>query len=1088
MPIMARHRGGGDVMARHTPTIQAGVLFLEPPTGGDRVEVVLESAAWFRWLESARTFAFEDASGRFTARKRRRWDADYWYAFRRGSGRLYETYLGKARDITLGRLHAAAVKLSQLATRTSAIGTEVSTGIRSRLVVNSRGDLPQPSIVTPNAPRVRVSQLIHTAAVDRLAAAAEHVLTVVSAPAGYGKTSLLAQAIETLPLSTTWLTLDQSDNDPISLLTRVAIALDRVVPGLLEAMHQAAGRGWYRSADVLLAALIAALPNVPAPSLLVLDDYHELQPDNAAVHAAVAHLVAHLPPQMHLIVASRVVPPLPLAALRTRYRLLELGTTDLQLTLPETRDFLARYVPQRLTDEEVEVLHARTEGWIAALQFAALSLRGQADLHAWIAQFSGANRHIFNYLVEEVVKHLPPHLYKFALQISLLDRLCGPLCDAVTRSGKSQAMLEEMECSNLFLVPLDDRREWYRLHHLFADVLRRHLRQTWPDLVPHVYVRASVWCESHELALEAIDYALAANEAEAERTAQLIEAYIPSAIANRYFVLLRERLESLPDKLVRDRPRLAVAHALTLILAGERVMFPRRVQEAEQAVARATHQLDPSEVAILKAETVALRVSISALMGEAALPELIATLERAQASLPHDHEFRSYIVLITGICQILDGNVRAGSKTLDSLMRTSGAQGDRFYVGNTVMHLGHALLHQGHFDAALALCTHVERRLAVPGDDALEGLVRIIRGQVHYARGELGQALDYLRQADSLSDYDPCAFWIEGFSALAHVHLALGNRDAAQWTMERDVATWEESQAERKILWVWTGRYARAHQARLWLLQGDVESAATWAREVARASDGAPKGRAAPPSHVHEWEAIVLARLHLATHREGDALARLTTLSAAAETDGRLTRLLEILVLKAVAHDALDDTPAAMATLWRALELGRPQRFVSTFVEGGPVIRRLLSLPQSERARQSASDECGTSGLPAKEAATLHHYIADLLEAFTAAEQTGSIQPGRQPEAMSDDESSPRPPALTLTPRERKVLRLIAAGASNNDIARILVIAVPTAKRHVSNIFAALEVHRRTQAVARARELGLLSADESDEIPPGDIE
>jgi LuxR family maltose regulon positive regulatory protein len=394
--------------------------------------------------------------------------------------------------------------------------------------------------------------------------------------------------------------------------TRVSAALDQVISGLLAAMRRATGSRHYRSADVLLAALHAALPTIPSPTLLVLDDYHELHPDNVAVHAAVAHLVGHLPSQLRLVVASRTIPPLPLAGLRARHRLLEFGATDLQFTLTETLAFLNQHVQQDLTGEEVAVLQARTEGQVAALQLAALSLRDQADPHAWIARLSGANRHIFDYLVEEVVKRMPSHLYTFALQIALLDRLSGPLCDAVTRTSSSQAMLEEMERANLFLVSLDDRREWYRLHPLFADVLRRHLRHTRPRLAPHLYARASAWCESHALTLDAIDYALAADEYKVEydeyneeRTAQLIEAYIPSALASGYHLLLRERLERLPDKLIRARPRLAVAHAYTLYLSGERTVLPQRVQEAEQAIARAAPQLDPAELAVLQAEELA---------------------------------------------------------------------------------------------------------------------------------------------------------------------------------------------------------------------------------------------------------------------------------------------------------------------------------------------------------------------------------------------------------------------------------------------------------------------------------------------------
>ncbi|MGH2503981.1 MAG: LuxR C-terminal-related transcriptional regulator, partial [Ktedonobacterales bacterium] len=834
----------------------------------------------------------------------------------------------------------------------------------------------------------------------------------------------------------------------------------------------------YRSADVLLAALIAALPTIPSPMLLILDDYHELHPDNVAVHAAVAHLVGHLPSQLRLVVASRTIPPLPLAGLRARHRLFELGATDLQFTLTETRAFLSRHVQQDLTGDEVAVLQARTEGQVAALQLAALSLRDQADPHAWIVQLSGADRHIFDDLVEEAIKRMPSHLYMFALQIALLDRLSGPLCDAVTCTSNSQAMLEEMERANLFLVSLNGRHEWYRLHPLFAGVLRRHLRHTQPGLAPQFYARASAWCETHALTLDAIDYALAADEYKdeynEERTAQLIEAYIPSALASGYYLLLRERLERLPDKLIRARPRLAVAHAYTLYLSGERTVLPQRVQEAEQAIARAAPQLDPAELAVLQAEKIALQSSVRTLLGQAAPRDLIAVLQQAQATLPRDHEFRNLIALYIGINQALDGDVRAGGKTLDRLMHASEVQGDGFYIRYTIVYLGLTTLLQGHFSAILALCARVARRLAGHGDDALEARVQFIQGMALYACGELEQALDHLRRGDALR-YDPGPFWMAAFPALAYAHFALGDPAAAQQTMEQGLAKWEESQAEHKTVWVWTGRYAHAHQARLWLLQGEVESAAAWAQELMRVHH-TPARRAEPPSYVREWEEIVLARLYLAADQADDALALLTTLSEAAEAGGRLARLLEILVLKAVAYEALDDTPTALRALWQAVELGRPQRFVRTFVEGGPVIRRLLSLLQTERARQSAS------GQRPKES-TAQHYIASLLNAFQPARQAPTHGDTGHSVAAAATELPSGLPAPKLTPREREVLRLVAEGASNDDIARILVIASSTAKRHVSNIFAELDVRRRTQAVARARELGFLSTDGRDETP-----
>lgn len=1062
-------------MARKTPIIRAGSLIVERSTGGERLTISAGSDAWFSWLESARTFAFEDSTGRFTARKKRRWGADYWYAFRRGSGRLYETYLGKARDITLSRLHTVAIKLNQLAGRTPEMQPALPVGVQAGRAESASPNISYPSLTKLNMPQAPWPQLVRTAALERLSEALERPLTVVSAPAGYGKTTLLTQWIATLHPHTAWLTLDERDNDPVRFWTHVCAALTPLVSGLLEVVRPPAEAHGYRSADVMLTALIAALPSAPSPTVLVLDDYHEISNDNSGIHEAVAHLMEHLPPQMHLVVTSRTIPPLPLAKQRTRHRLLELGTADLQLTLAETRSFFSRRIKLELPDEEIAVLHARTEGWVAGLQLAALSLQEQADLHGWIAEFSGENRHIFDYLAEEVVKRMPPRTYTFVLQIALLDRLNGSLCDAVTRSRNSQAMLEEMEHANLFIVPLDDWREWYRLHHLFADVLRRHLRLTRPRLVPQLYARASAWCAANGFDLDAIDYALAANRL--ERAAQLIEMYAPTALASGYIALLRDRLERLPDTLVRERPRLCVAHAYALYMSGERVLLLERVRDAEEAAVRAAHLFNPSEFAILQTEILALRTGIRFLLGESSPHTLMTLFQRALAALPRNHEFRTFITLFVGISQFLDGDVRAASQTLDRLMRASEAQRSGFYVGYTVLYLGIATLFQGRLDDTLALCSRAAQHLAGYGDDDLELRIHLMRGKVLYERNDLDGALDHLRHGISLR-YDPAPFLMEGLSTLAYIHLALGDRAAARHVMEQSLAEWARSQVENKTLWVWTDRQIRAHQARLWLLEGNVHAASAWAREVEgfkeAAAEAAAASKSEPPCYVREWEELVLARVYLAEHRAGDALALLDALSEAAAADGRVTRMLEILVLQAIAYDALDDEPAAQQMLQRALELGAPQRFVRVFVEGGPPIQQLFAHIQAERTHRGVSTR-------RRKDASLQDYIGSIVAATALAEQGNSHGRVRHLALAHTDGSTAESPAQKLTPRERQVIRLIAGGASNKDIARVLVIAPSTAKRHVSNIFATLEVQSRTQAVARAMALDLLDQETHDE-------
>ncbi len=932
-------------------------------------------------------------------------------------------------------------------------------------------------VTARDATDARFSQVVRTSALDQLMRATEYSLTVVSAPVGYGKTALLTEAIAALHLPTARLTLDERDNDPLHFWARVATVLRHTTQDPTERAQLPTRGRKYHSANDFFAALIAALPAIASPVMLVLDDYHRISPDNRDLHEALATLVRRLPSTMHLIVASRTRLPLPLAALRTDHRLLELDATDLRFTLADTRALLRRLFTLDLSDQEIAALHARTEGWVAALRFAAVSLREQADPHQWIAALSDENSHIFDTLFEDVVQRLPSHLHAFMRKIAVLDPLSAALCDAVTKSNTGQAMLEEMERANLFLVPLDDRREWYHLHQLFADVLRRSLRQTQPRRVPELYARASRWCESQGLALDSIDYALAANESVAERTAQLTEAYIPTALARGEIALLRDRLERLPGKLVRERPRLALAHAYTLFLTGKPILMQRRIGEAEQAITRSQHLFAEAELTIFRAEILALRSSVRTMSGESTPHARIASLRLAEAALPRNHEFRTFATLFIGINQLLDDDARAANQTLDKLMHASENHANGFYFGYALLYRGLALLLLGHIDDTLDLCARAAERLAGRGDEVLEAHLDLLRGKALYERGEFQLALGHLQHAASLH-HDSATTLSEAFPALARAHLALGNTTAAEQTMERGVTAWEVSLAQHRTVGSWTGRHIRAHQAHLWLSLGEVRAAAAWAREARRPYDTTRNDE--PPPYILEWEEIVRARLFLAEHRADDALALLDTLGEAAEAGERTTRLLRILVLKALAYDSVDDTPGALAALQRAVELGRPQRFVSIFVEGGPTLKRLLTLMQTAQAPRGRSAESRGSGRPHTEVA-LQHYMRRLISAFPLVERAESPRYTTQPAGSSASQSSAKLPLPALTRRQLEVLRLIASGASNLDIAQKLVITPSTAKRHASNIFAAMHVHRRTQAVAQARGLGILDADGPNE-------
>ncbi|MGH2515199.1 MAG: tetratricopeptide repeat protein, partial [Ktedonobacterales bacterium] len=327
------------------------------------------------------------------------------------------------------------------------------------------------------------------------------------------------------------------------------------------------------------------------------------------------------------------------------------------------------------------------------------------------------------------------------------------------------------------------------------------------------------------------------------------------------------------------------------------------------------------------------------------------SFQRALAALPRNHPFRGITTLFIGISQFTDGDMWAANRTLDTLMRSSAKQADAFYLCMTLLYLGLATLLQGRMDDALNLCDQAAQHLVGYGDDDLEARIHLIKGKVCYERNDLDGALDHLRRGISLR-YDPAPFLFEGYPTLAYIHLARGNAATAQQVMEQSIAEWTEAQVEKRLLWAWTGRQIRAHQVRLWLLIGNIELSSAWARDLERHADAAAGSGNGPPTYVREWEQIVLARVYLAESRARDALALLDKLRAQAENDGRAARVLEILVLQAVAYDALGDAPAALMTLQQALALGALEGFVRTFVEGGPAIQRLIEVLQAERTQR----------------------------------------------------------------------------------------------------------------------------------------
>ncbi len=553
--------------------------------------------------------------------------------------------------------------------------------------------------------------------IERLWRGAGSRLVLVSAPAGFGKTSLVAQWLAVVADHghvVAWLALDESDNRPGSFWPHLVAAIGAAVPGFGAGLLPLLESGGSPTEGVL-ASLVNELDAVSGELWLVLDDYHLI--DEEGIHGGVSYLLEDLPAQAHLLIATRADPPLPLARLRARGDLVEIRAADLRFTPGEASEYLSDVMGLDLRPEDIVVLEARTEGWIAALQLAALSMQGRDDIAGFIAGFTGNDRYVVDYLVEEVLARQSEGIRSFLLRTSILGQLSGPLCDAVTGAGGSKAMLEGFDRANLLVVPLDDRRQWYRYHRLFADVLRAHLEEELSDQVPCLHRRASVWYEQHGERSEAIRHALAGGDV--ERTAELVESALPEMRRARQEMQLRAWVDPLPDEVVRRRPVLSVTFAGALLASGELAGVEDRLDDAER-------RMDASGGSAAGDEGELRRVPGNIAMYRAALAQVAgdvpATVEHAQRALElaldDDHVVRAGAAGFLGIAFWTGGELgaahRAWSECVAGLERAghvADALGATLALGDICMVQGRLSDALGAYEHALALVPQQSRAL-----------------------------------------------------------------------------------------------------------------------------------------------------------------------------------------------------------------------------------------------------------------------------------------------------------------------------------------------------------------------------------------
>jgi ATP/maltotriose-dependent transcriptional regulator MalT len=858
-------------------------------------------------------------------------------------------------------------------------------------------------------------------------------LTLISAPAGFGKTTLLVEWLkgsEDGGQSAAWVSLDEGDNDPVRFLSYLVASLRKSVgesfgEGVLAALRSPEPPRM----EAVLGAFVNELAYLPGEVSLILDDYHVI--DSEGVHQIVSFLLERLPEGAHLVISGRVDPPLALARLRARGQMIELNAATLSFTREEAAAFLKEVMGLDLSAEDVAKLEERTEGWIAGLQLAALSMRDRKDISGFIESFSGSHRDVLDFLAEEVLERQPAHVQEYMLETSILNNLTGSLCDALTGRDDGHEMLERLDRENLFVLGLDDERRWYRYHHLFADFLRGRLGHERPERVGELHLSAAQWDEQNGRLSSAIEHALTAPDH--DLAARLIEEGVEGAVERGEGATALRWLEALPTEAKHRRPRLFVEHAVALVITGH----PDEVEPLLKEAERAAEVSDGKERGILLGFASAVRSWCARLRGDA--PQAVELARRALSLLPDgEAPVRNYAVVRLGDALRAADDLAAADEAYAEAAEFDWAARHAYgRLAGMVMH-ARVRAEQGHlreadeaFRRALLLLTEGGFELSPAA-----GVAHIGMGALRYERDDLDGAERALERGVELVERTgDVSTLVWAYVTSSQVKRARGDEEGALVISHEAEQVARSSGADLQIA------IALAWMTKLRLAWGDLTEAVALEQErAANAENAADAARVV--------DRLTSARLLLTQQRHREALPLLEELGETAQAAGRTGDLIEILALQALALWAGHERERAVSILSRALALAEPEGYVRTFVDEGAPMAELLSgvLEAQQRGRLDPP-------VPA-------HYLRKLLA------------------AVERDGAGARLPAKGLpelpSGRELEILQLVAAGKANRQIASELFVSVGTVKTHLNNLYRKLGTHSRTQAVARARELNLI--------------
>lgn len=1005
---------------------------------GAPLGISVSTMAWFEWLDDTTSFAFHSRSGDIATvcKEAVQRGGAYWYAYRRVRGRMSKRYLGRGGDLTVDRLETIAASLSEAVlprqlspssseTRTAALLVTPATLLLTKLQA--------PPISKRLVPRPHILQ--------RLQRGMTRPLTLVTAPAGFGKSTALRLWLQEVRQPIAWVSLDVGDDDPVLFWTYLLTALDTHYPGVADTAFAMLTAPHPPALETMLHVLMNAIAMRDEEIVLVLDDYHVMT--SPAIHASLALLLEHPLARFHLYIASREEPSLPLARLHARDQINEICTDDLRFRPDEATIFLSDVIGVALSSDDITTLTERADGWIAGLQLAGLSLQGHVDPSRFIATFSGSHRHIMRYLGEEVLAAQPPEIQAFLLKTAVLERLCAPLCDALTGRHDSHLMLERLQQANLFLTPLDDEGCWYRYHHLFADLLRHRLREQQGDQLAELHRRAAHWLELEGWINEAVDHLLQVPDV--DEAACLIEQAARPLLLRGDVAPLVHLLGRVPEEGMLARPFLCLIHVRVLFYRGDLATAASRLATAERFLTPlpdGTFALDADQRRKLTAYLAVVKATLPAMRGDAdATIAQVHAAQRLLATVDRDPFYNSDTLNVPlGLAYVMKSALSAAESAFAAASQGALADGNLVHAALALMLRAGVLSQQGRLRDAEMVLQYIIHLLETEASAprALACSVYIDLASLLYERNDLVAAKILTEKIIALGkEWANDDDLVSGYLQLAKFYQAQG-QPAAAWEEVQRVERLLQKMAQSNVLLPWTPTYMSASIARLAIRQGQLHLAEQWAY-VNGFRDDALVSR--PQQPQQEFTDATFARLLLAQGRLDLAADFLDGLLPVMQSAGRNGSVIELALLRALVWQARGEIAPALVSLQQALTLAAPEGYMRIFLDEGIALRELLLRVRDGQPKGSL----------------IAHYCDTLVASF----HRRSSPSGHQS-------------LVPLTRREREVLRLLAEGHSNEAIAQQLVVALSTIKTHLHHLFAKLQTSDRLQTVIRARELGLI--------------